>query len=1256
MKMDDIAIVGIACNFPGGKGVESFWHTLLSGHDAITRVPPARWNAEAYFNQTGRDKQPMTMVSDQGGFVEGIDKFDADFFGISESEALFLDPQQRMLMECGWEALEHAGIVPSTLQGSSTGVYVGSCNHDYSILSWPESDDIYIGTGTSNALAANRLSYLLKVNGPSLSIDTACSSSLTALHLACTSIRAGEIDCALVGGSNLLLLPSVNCSLSKAGLLSSSGRCNSFGEQARGYIRSEGAGLIVIMPVAKAKREGLRIICTIKASGINHNGASNGLMAPSPPAQKALLESVYQRAGLDHHQVRYVEAAATGTQMGDVIEMKAIQDFFAPGRDESHGPLRVGSLKSNVGHMEGAGGVAGVIKAALIASRGVVPASLHSQTLNPLINLANNVTIPQSNEPLLREQNKATVRDQDDQPEVLVSVSSFGFGGSNGHVVIGQYQPPEAVARDDAPLTVDEYKYAEAEHQTRYPILVSAKTPAALRETALGLIDWLDRNSDASIKDIAISCARHKQHFKHRLGCFARDTKALKEQLQSSLDSLLNIRSVNQSASLLVAYSHESAAEWLTLVAKDDLFKLCVKAELNEVVQQYGYDLDNLLEKDVAAEAMSDQSRGKIFLLDYLLLCFLVKLLPNVRRYFVTPDKLILILVATGKLNLQQGLSLYLQAEPDSQSNSAAVSSHCSIVEQQLSKLPKNIQVVFGEEQSHNSATQLLQKEINTKPNELLIGIGPLATAHSPECDIQFYAREVSGVSELLMEAYLKQVELDLRVLFENHHYSFLELPTYSFQRQRFWPTHDGFNRHKQPARLGRLIDCLDAKVMTQPYKGVHWFEYSLSVSDSRLLADYVILDFSIMAASTQIVLVATQLRKMVLPQKSGPAIRISAHDLVLPNALLLDHSQVVAARLLLDNDVAATEAEASSTPHYTAGIFKLSSQRGEYWDGHLEGRWQAETDTSPRDYEPLCFAKASNLVEGAEIDDFYNKLKHKGYAFGPHHRWLNSIRVDDNWAEGVVQAEREAHFYLSPMSPGLVDTAFHLLEFLAQYGNQSALEEQNSTTIALPVSVSEIHFNYDHMESASHKIQVNLRRYDATEREADIYILDENNCLQISMTSVLFRCVDRVSLAAHWRGISDTSSASDGESQVVHESGLSDASVEARIVTDLSRTLGTEITEAEMSLPLRKLGVDSLKSIEIMQLVQTRFGYKLSLQDLMTGLTLRQLVSTVMAELTTREGFLVSPENQIDTQADEETFDVMEIVENDEVIMEFEL
>jgi len=306
MNKNDIAIVGMACNFPGGRGLESFWNTLLSGTDAVTTVPTSRWNAKEYLAKEGHTDQPMKMVSDQGGFVDEIERFDSSFFEISDSEALYLDPQQRMLMECGWEALEHAGIVPSTLQGSNTGVFMGSCSHDFSVLSWPKSDDIYIGTGTCNALAANRLSYFLKLNGPSMNLDSACSSSLTALHVACNSINAGEIDCALVGGSNLLLLPSVNCSLSKAGLISSNGRCHSFGSGASGYIRSEGAGVIVVMPVGVAEKLDARIICTIKASGINHNGASNGLMAPSPKAQKSLLESVYQQAGLDPANVQYL--------------------------------------------------------------------------------------------------------------------------------------------------------------------------------------------------------------------------------------------------------------------------------------------------------------------------------------------------------------------------------------------------------------------------------------------------------------------------------------------------------------------------------------------------------------------------------------------------------------------------------------------------------------------------------------------------------------------------------------------------------------------------------------------------------------------------------------------------------------------------------------------------------------------------------------------------------------------------------------
>ncbi|MFM7425396.1 MAG: type I polyketide synthase, partial [Elainella sp.] len=380
MKLVPIAIVGIGCRFPGGvHSPESFWQLLKSGRDAITEVPSSRWDVEQFYDSDLN--QPGKANTRWGGFLEEIDQFDPQFFGIAPREAVTMDPQQRLLLEVAWEALEDAGQIPDQLRGSQTGVFIGIGTHDYSIRLWqhPVSDP-YATTGTGNCIAANRISYLFDFKGPSMAIDTACSSSLVAVHLACQSLWSGESSLALAGGVNVLLLPNVTAGFSKGGFMSSSGRCKSFDASADGYVRSEGAGVVVLKPLPAAVAAGDPIYALIRGSAVNQDGSSTGMAAPNPRAQAEVLRLAYRRAGVDPAQVQYVEAHGTGTKLGDPVELEALGEVLGLGRQT---PCAIGSVKTNIGHTETAAGVAGLIKVALALKQGQIPPSLHLQVPNP---------------------------------------------------------------------------------------------------------------------------------------------------------------------------------------------------------------------------------------------------------------------------------------------------------------------------------------------------------------------------------------------------------------------------------------------------------------------------------------------------------------------------------------------------------------------------------------------------------------------------------------------------------------------------------------------------------------------------------------------------------------------------------------------------------------------------------------------------------------------------------------------------------
>ena len=362
-QTEPIAIIGMGCRLPGGaNNPEAFWQLLREGRDAITEVPADRWDIEAYYDSN--PAAPGKMYTRYGGFLDRVDQFDAPFFRISPREAVSMDPQQRLLLEVSWEALEHAGQAPDALVGSQTGVFVGIMLRDYANLSLKDDDptciDSYYASGNGMSFATGRLSYFLGLQGPSLAVDTACSSSLVSVHLACASLRRGECRMALAGGVNLILSPEASVAFCKSGMLSPDGRCKTFDAAADGMARGEGCGIVVLKRLSDAIADHDNILALIRDSEVNQDGPSGGLTVPNGPAQETLIRRTLASARVEPGQVHYVEAHGTGTPLGDPIEIRALGAALCQGRSPEQ-PLIVGSVKTNIGHLEAAAGIAGLI-------------------------------------------------------------------------------------------------------------------------------------------------------------------------------------------------------------------------------------------------------------------------------------------------------------------------------------------------------------------------------------------------------------------------------------------------------------------------------------------------------------------------------------------------------------------------------------------------------------------------------------------------------------------------------------------------------------------------------------------------------------------------------------------------------------------------------------------------------------------------------------------------------------------------------
>jgi acyl transferase domain-containing protein/SAM-dependent methyltransferase/acyl carrier protein len=507
-----LAIVGIGCHLPGGvHDPEGFWDLLRNGVDAISEVPPSRWDVAEFYDRN--PDRPGKMSTRWGGFIDGHDQFDPKFFGIAPGEAIGMDPQQRLLLETSWEALENAGIAPSSLAGTQTGVFVGLCNGDYGqvALSAPrEAITPYLASGLSHAIAAGRISYVLGLQGPSLAVDTSCSASLVAVHLACQSLRLGECNAALAGGVNLILNPDITIALSQSKMMAPDGRCKAFSDSADGFVRAEGCGMIVLKRLPDALRDGNRILAVIRGSACNQDGRSSGLTAPNGPSQEAVVSAALADAGLRPEDVDAIEAHGTGTFLGDPIEAEALNMVFASSSSRLE-PLYVGSVKTNLGHLESAAGIAGLIKMVLSLQHGEIPASLHAGKLSSRIDWKR---LPMEVPTELRTWNR--------RGETRIGgVSSFGFSGTNAHVILEEYSPPAAAALNDDGLP--------------QLFMLSGKTSSARMQISARLDRHLRNHPTLAPADIASALNVGRSHFEFRAAFIAESRSELLEHLQGVL-------------------------------------------------------------------------------------------------------------------------------------------------------------------------------------------------------------------------------------------------------------------------------------------------------------------------------------------------------------------------------------------------------------------------------------------------------------------------------------------------------------------------------------------------------------------------------------------------------------------------------------------------------------------------------------------------------------------------------------------------
>ena len=593
-----IAIIGCAFRFPGDlSDPTDFWEALRQGRDLVTRVPADRWAVDEL--QHDKRSEPGRSVTFSAGVLSRIDEFDAGFFGISPREAAVLDPQQRLLLELAWEALENAGVPPADMAGADCAVYVGISGFDYGMRGL---DDLSVMTahsmtGNTLSIAANRLSYVFDLRGPSLAVDTACSSSLVALHHACNALRSGEASSALVGGVNLLLHPFPFVGFTKASMLSADGRCKAFDAAGDGYVRAEGGAVLLLKPLDAALADGDDIQAVILASGVNADGArKTGITIPSSEGQAELMREVLARSGLQPADIDFLEAHGTGTAVGDPIETRAIGSVYGQQRSA---PLPIGSVKANLGHLEPASGMAGLVKAMLALQHRALPPALHLHTPNPYIDFkALNLEL------VTEYKSLATPAGENRISRPLVAgVNSFGFGGANAHVLLQEFIPPPAAAPASAET---------GDHVP--PLFLSARSEAGLLALAGRYADLLDTPAAPAYYDLAHAAVHRRERMEKRLAVSADSVASIPRLLRqvakgASPAGTFVEESLPQTGGIAFVYSG-NGSQWAgmgrTLLAESPRFA-AILADVDEVMQpQAGFSVLAELEDEAADARLGD--------------------------------------------------------------------------------------------------------------------------------------------------------------------------------------------------------------------------------------------------------------------------------------------------------------------------------------------------------------------------------------------------------------------------------------------------------------------------------------------------------------------------------------------------------------------------------------------------------------------------------------------------------------------------
>lgn len=1112
---EPIAIIGMGCRFPGGAtDPESFWHLLRDGVDTVSRIPQNRWDVDAFYDPD--PDVPGKMYTREGSFLENIDGFDSAFFGISPREAVNMDPQQRLLLEVSWEAIENSGYAPDRLAGTQAGVFIGICNRDYADVYRdkvnPARIDAYAGTGNVFSVAAGRLAYTLGLHGPALAVDTACSSSLVAVHLACQSLRNRECDMALAGGVNLILSPYGYVSLSRARALSLDGRCRTFDAQANGYGRGEGCGIIVLKRISDAVAAGDQLLTIIRGTAVNHDGRSSGLTVPNGSAQKSLLGRALENAGVDPAEVSYVEAHGTGTSLGDPIEVGALAAVLGNGRPSDR-PLMIGSVKTNIAHLEAAAGIAGIIKVVLSLAHEEIPRHLHLKHLNPHI---------------LREQHPIRVTTAPvpwparNGPRIA-GVSAFGLAGTNAHLLVEE--PHVLVEKPCLPELV-----GSASSPQPQVLTLSARNDGALLALTHRFISYLAEHPDVPFDDVCYTSTVGRSHFSHRLAVVARSSAEAARKLSFSLRSQPTGTArgelpANAPPALAFLFSGEDAAYGRMarqLVDTQPVFRENL-LRCDEILRSR---LDRPLlallypePKDCSPEDHPVYLRPALVAVNYALakLWHSWGVAPTavvghgIGEYAAASFAGLMSLESALELAAQPGSSHRAVASEERTAGVGMVSgvrgAEARLISQNDDQrgCPAQTEEFFQNLQSISQAGCKLFLEIS--PRAVLADLarrciidGESTFLSSSTGDETHWQKMVENLATL----YARGIPVDWSVFHGSNRHRRVPLPTYPFQREHYWiektsPTQSRLGALSRSEHSSDSHPLLGFRLQSPLRQVLFESRYGLEVLP--WLNDHKFYESLIVAGATYL---SAVIAGAVAAFKTDHCILA---DVAFPQPMILENRGIRVVQLILSpEDGARCSFQFVSTAEGNAEVDKDGQAK---WKLHAAGRldWSPERK-SARDERnaPLPILRRQDW-EDAAVEAFYKAGLECGMQAGPSFKWIKRLwrRPGEALAEMIPPPDLEAGERFE-VHPGLIDSCFQLIGACLPAGIFPPPEGQ------IPVVAQVEHFYWKRMSHKAMWAHLHVRPFDGGEAPqrfcSDLHLFDERGSLLLEVLGLHIQLV----------------------------------------------------------------------------------------------------------------------------------------------------